>query len=271
MKTQIMSNFIPISRRLFRHQLWNEERQFSRFEAWIYLLKEARFENTKLYDRNKVVEVKRGQIYASVRFLSQAFGWSTKKTLNFIKLLQADGMVSKEIVAETGQMRLTICNYERYNTPDANTKHHEQHTRNTADTKSKTENTENTDVNSPHKLPSVEVDAETWRESFEVYLSELSEAYNKLLNDSDFVSDRQRFRPNIDVRLSLEKAYRDYWSTRRAWEKRRRSRSKHLDWEASFCNSLDQPMNQVYKQRNFTTNNATPTANATNANYSERM
>lgn len=254
MKKTELTNFIPINRKLFQHHLWNEERAFSRFEAWIYLLKEARFEDTKLYDKNKVVTVKRGQLYASIRFISTAFGWSTKKTGNFLKLLEDDQMIRKETVKETGQMRLTICNYDVYNSQLSDRKHEEKHNGNETETKSKSENKAKESL-SPLIAPSSgEVSAEkadtpTWRDSFEVYLSELTDAYKQLQADKAFVRERERFRPNVDILLSLEKAFRDYWSTPQAWEKRKKSRSKSLDWRTTFRNSLDQPMNQVYKQK----------------------
>ena len=97
-----MDYYIPISRRLFEHQLWCEERVFSRFEAWLDILQSARFEDTKQLIGNRLIEVKRGQ-------------WSTKKVNNFLDLLIQDKMITKETPKETGQTVLTICNYDKYN------------------------------------------------------------------------------------------------------------------------------------------------------------
>ena len=115
MKDELLTNFIPINRKLFEHHLWCEEREYSRFEAWLYLLKEARFEDTKLLNKGKLVLIKRGQVYASIRFLATAFGWSTKKAGNFLQILEADKMISRETVKETGQTMISICNYDKYN------------------------------------------------------------------------------------------------------------------------------------------------------------
>jgi len=115
MKDELLTNFIPVNRKLFEHHLWCEEREYSRFEAWLYLLKEARFEDTKLLDKGKLVLIKRGQVYASMRFLATAFGWSTKKVGNFLQMLETDKMISRETVKETGQTMLNICNYDKYN------------------------------------------------------------------------------------------------------------------------------------------------------------
>jgi len=36
--TTSISNFIPISRKLFKHGFWLEQRAYSRFEAWLDML-----------------------------------------------------------------------------------------------------------------------------------------------------------------------------------------------------------------------------------------
>lgn len=78
-------------------------------------------------------------------------------------------------------------------------------------------------------------------------MDEVSTAFNMLLHDSDFISERERFHPNIDIPLSLEKSFKDYWCTEKAWKKRKATKSEELDWKSTFRNALDQKFNQVYK------------------------
>lgn len=110
-----MNYYIPISRRLFEHQLWCEERVFSRFEAWLDILQSARFEDTKQLIGNRLIEVRRGQMLVSLRFLAGRWQWSTKKVNAFLDLLIQDKMIIKETPKETGQTVITICNYDKYN------------------------------------------------------------------------------------------------------------------------------------------------------------
>lgn len=110
-----MEYYIPISRRLFEHQLWREERIYSRFEAWLDLIQSARFEDTKQLIGNRFIEVKRGQIPVSLRFLASRWQWSTKKVNSFLDLLIQDKMIIKETPKEAGQTVITVCNYDKYN------------------------------------------------------------------------------------------------------------------------------------------------------------
>lgn len=104
-----LTNYIPISRKLFEHQLWNEKRTFSRFEAWLDILQSARFRDAKTLTGSRWVTVKRGQMQGSLRYLSQRWNWSVKKVSTFLKLLEQDKMILKEIAQETGQTIITVC------------------------------------------------------------------------------------------------------------------------------------------------------------------
>ena len=91
--------------------------------------------------------------------------------------------------------------------------------------------------------------AKNWRDDFEVYKSELKEAFYKILSDKGFIENRQKYHPNLDIRMSLQKAYEDYWCTEAGWKKKKSSRTKEIDWPATFRKALDQPQNRVYKQK----------------------
>lgn len=138
-----MDYYIPISRRLFEHPFWCEERIYSRFEAWLDLIQSARFEDTKQLIGNRMIEVKRGQALVSLRFLAGRWQWSTKKVNAFLDLLIQDKMITKETPKETGQTVITICNYDKYNEVTEKRKHKKKQEGNTKETGRKQEGNEN--------------------------------------------------------------------------------------------------------------------------------
>lgn len=109
--------FLPLSRKLFEHPLWREQREFSCAEAWIDLLRLARFEanSTKILIKGKMVEVHRGEYPASLRHLAKLWGWSKNRVDNFINMLISEGMISKRTADGTNQTVITICKYGEYN------------------------------------------------------------------------------------------------------------------------------------------------------------
>jgi len=90
----------------------------------------------------------------------------------------------------------------------------------------------------------------TWRDSFDVYLEEETTVYNNLIHNQDFIKDRQKYFPNVDIVLSLEKAHRDFWGTEAGWKNKKSSRTNKIDWISTFKKALDQSFNKVYIQNN---------------------
>ena len=86
-----------------------------------------------------------------------------------------------------------------------------------------------------------------WRNSFEVYKQDLKEAYKELINDEAYIKQRQSYHNNLDIPKSLEKACVDYWATEEGWAKKKKSKSKTIDWRSTFNNALSLQCNQVRK------------------------
>jgi hypothetical protein len=87
----------------------------------------------------------------------------------------------------------------------------------------------------------------TWRDDFSIYKSELDVVYNALIVDQKFIKEREEFNPNLDIVLSLKKAYTDFWSKEKGWKYKKRQRTKDIDWTATLTNAIE--LNKVYKPR----------------------
>jgi len=112
-----LSNFIPISRKLFKHGFWLEQRAYSRFEAWLDMLTLARYENSEMsmLIGNTVVKWNRGELVASLRYLAERWTWSKNKVDSFMKLLEHERMITRRTPKGTSQTIVTICNFDCYN------------------------------------------------------------------------------------------------------------------------------------------------------------
>jgi hypothetical protein len=116
-KESKLSNYIPINRQLFHHSFWKEDRPFSRFEAWLDLIRTARFEITEARELidGKMVKWNRGELPASLRYLAERWKWSKNKVDSFLKLLENEQMIVKRTAEGTGKTIISLCNYESYN------------------------------------------------------------------------------------------------------------------------------------------------------------
>lgn len=107
--------YIKISRKLFENDFFLEQREFSRFEAWLDLIQLCAFEeNNSMLIRGRIVKWGRGQTIASVRYLQQRWGWkSTKKVVCFLELLRSQMMIETDTSQKL--QRITLCKYDSYN------------------------------------------------------------------------------------------------------------------------------------------------------------
>lgn len=105
--------FIKLSRKYFDNFLWKEPRVYSKAEAWLDLIYSARFEASTELINNRVIEVHRGEIPASRRFLEERWKWGSTKVANFIDILTKKGMINQR--QDQGQTILILCKYDSYN------------------------------------------------------------------------------------------------------------------------------------------------------------
>lgn len=87
---------------------------------------------------------------------------------------------------------------------------------------------------------------DTWRTNFEIYKSDLGVEFNSLLFDSAFITQQQKFYPGVDIKLSLEKAYTNFWGTEAGWKHKKKSKSNLIDWKSTLTNSISN--NKVYSK-----------------------
>jgi hypothetical protein len=107
-----------VSRSSFDHpMLFGDDRPYSAFEAWLWLISNAAWRPMQVLVRNgratELINLERGQLSYSRSFLCRAWRWSSDKTVRtFLRNLRRERMVG----LQTGQLQtvITISNYDIY-------------------------------------------------------------------------------------------------------------------------------------------------------------
>lgn len=278
-----MDGFIRLNRKFFANVYWSQQRTFSLSEAWLDLIQMARFDAepaTRELPNGRLITIKRGEIHAGLRFLSDRWGWSVEKTQRYInKHIQKHEIERR---TEQGESVLMLCNYDYYNpveyaipntipytTSDTTTTNP-----NTARTPTRTKKKKDKEYIPPYSPPTggtgggVETGrsprissesftelpgraAETgppplsWRDDFPAYQTEARMAMERLKTDQEFIAEQQRFYPGIDIGLSLEKAYCNFWGITEGWEHKKKQKSRTINWSSTYKNALSLKSNQV--------------------------
>lgn len=119
MNNEKSEGWISLHRSMMSHWLWEEDRIFSKAEAWIDLLMLANHAPGEFVHKFKVFKCERGQLLRSMDKLRKRWGWSKSTTSRFLRTLSEQGMI--ELKNETVLTRITIVKYEHYqNSRNAN-------------------------------------------------------------------------------------------------------------------------------------------------------
>lgn len=117
-----MTGFIAMQRDALDHPLLKDA---DRFRAWFWLVAYAAWKPTRVRIKGETIDLQRGELSFSIRFMAESWGWSKSRVDRFISDLRDEGMIETRAKNGTsaghkagqGQSVLTICNYEKYQDP----------------------------------------------------------------------------------------------------------------------------------------------------------
>lgn len=99
-------------------------------------------------------------------------------------------------------------------------------------------------INTSSSLKNAEIN----ENDYQLYLNELRSEYKKIISDTEYISERQKFHPNLNIELSINKACVDFWASEAGYKRKKMSKSKKIDWKKTFTNALTLKCNHVYLQ-----------------------
>ena len=146
-----MEGWISLQRKMQEHWLWEENRVFSKAEAWIDLLLFVNHAPNKITIKGVIIDVERGSTCRSLETLSKKWKWSTSKVTRFLKLLKSDGMINYETKRVTTY--ITVCNYESYQGLRKLNETQTKVKRNAGETQTNTNNNDNNKKNNNKAKP----------------------------------------------------------------------------------------------------------------------
>ena len=86
-------SYIKLDRGLKNNALWMLEKPFTKGQAWVDLLLLAQGVDKSREHNGKQQKLKKGNVYTSIYFLSDRWGWSRMKVYRFLEKLMIDGMI----------------------------------------------------------------------------------------------------------------------------------------------------------------------------------
>jgi hypothetical protein len=111
-----------VDRGIFDHLIFADE-PYTEREAWLWLVGEAAWKPKRIRTPHGMVQLERGQLVHSQRFLAEKWRWDRSRVRNFLALLDSEKMATQlrpSLDPASTQQKaqvtniLTICNYDKY-------------------------------------------------------------------------------------------------------------------------------------------------------------
>ncbi len=115
-----MRGWISLHRKILDNPILKASKEYSRLEAFIWLLLRANHKEGKCVIGSTLYKVDKGEMITSQTKLMKQFKWSKSKLINFLNLLQDDDMII--VKTEPKLTRITILNYCTYQDSQTNKK-----------------------------------------------------------------------------------------------------------------------------------------------------
>jgi len=128
-----MKGFIKLHRQIEEHWLFEENREFSKFEAWIFILWKSNHKDKTFLLGDELIEVNRGSFVTSKEKLQNKFKWGRKKLDTFFKLLKQEQMLDTQGIGKGTHKgtQLFVLNYSKYQDKEHTKEHSTDTERNT--------------------------------------------------------------------------------------------------------------------------------------------
>ena len=109
--------YFCINRKIAAHWLYpkNSGCKFSKFEAWIEIIRRAHFVCKKHEIQGRLIVIPRGYFETTVSQLSDFFNWDRRTTEKFLKLLEKEGMIKRFKINPKSLKSCTLIKVNNYN------------------------------------------------------------------------------------------------------------------------------------------------------------
>jgi DnaD/phage-associated family protein len=131
-----MQGWIKLHRKVQEHWIYQEDRKFSKYEAWLDLIMMANHKRTTVLLGNELVKTQRGQVITSELKLMKKWNWGKNRLRTFLGLLESDGMIVKK--SDRKKTVITICKYSVYHENEEETEPQSNHSQTTSGPKTDT-------------------------------------------------------------------------------------------------------------------------------------
>lgn len=229
--------FIKLTRTLKDKAFYSKDSE--KVHLWIHLLLNANWTDREEMLGGKPILCKAGQFTTGRKQLSMATGINESKIERLLTYFEKIEQQIEQQKTSTNRL-ISICNWSKYQSSEQQNEQQVNNDRTTS------EQRVNTLKEVKERKKEKEINTLGWKNNFETYKESLRVEYLKLTKDKEWISQQQKFNPNVDILLTIDKACVQFWSTDAGWKNKKKSKTVDINWKSTLENAISQSMNRVY-------------------------
>lgn len=132
--------YVLIHRKIWDNVLFCSGERFDRRSAWLYIVMHANHAEGSFMVKGRIFHVQRGQMFTSIRYLAQTWGWDKTTVSRFLSDIETEKMIT--VTRTQSGTLITVLNYNKYQASGGRSSAN-------ADTESPSESVADSDTPSP--------------------------------------------------------------------------------------------------------------------------
>lgn len=89
---------------------------------------------------------------------------------------------------------------------------------------------------------------QSWRNDKNMYVELINKAYNDFVNNTEWFAEQQRLNPRVDLPLTFEKAYKNFFKTNAGWiYLKEKYMFNEIDWQAELLKAIKN--NRIFENK----------------------
>lgn len=240
-----MEGYFKIHRKILDSQVFSHQ---TALKIWIWCLAKVtfkdRFVSLKIGKGETTVKLSPGQFLFGRFKAEEELGIDGSTIYKWIQKFASDQFENMISIESNNQYSIiTISNWEQYqNGEDEEVTTIEQPSNNQVTAEEQLCSSSVTQTRMYNNVE--EYNTISWKKDFQIYLQECKAAYKSFMEDVELIKTQQRLNPGVNIKLTIEKGFMNYWGTEAGWNHKKKSRTKVIDWKATIINSIE--FNKVY-------------------------
>jgi hypothetical protein len=218
------------------------------FQLWLYCLLKASYKPCEVLIGLQKITLEAGQFVFGRKVASVDLDQTENSIYRHLKMLES--LKNIEVKSNNKFSIVTICNWETYQSQEIENQQQIDSKSTTNRQQIDTYKNDKNNKNDKEDKKNIKKKIPEWKNNFQIYLSDAVSEFKIRAEDKLWLEEQQAYYPGVDILLSMQKMFREFWGTEAGWQNKKKAKIETINWKSTIQKGLSFPSNKVWKPKN---------------------